>query len=292
MGPSEPTTADSQPRTAPSWWVLRLAALCIILLALLFVLGLRLWSDGAAYPRLDHDHDELMVSRTAKPGSTVTILFIGNSLTFRNDLPAMLVDLASSDPGNTMRLQVKGETYPDAWLDDLYAKGHALDWARNHHVDEVVLQEHSLWYRSNYEGARAAASRWMSALRTLNAAPLLFEVWADGEGSDVYTDKDYAGFGLTPAEDARNAADATDTLGRSLGLPVVAVGQAFEVARQTAGAPNLYAADHHHPSVAGTYLAALVFYRQFTGRTGAEATWRPSGLSAQDAATLVRLNGG
>jgi len=49
---------------------------------------------------------------------------------------------------------------------------------------------------------------------------------------------------------------------------------------------------HHHPSVAGAYLAALVFYRYFTGRTGAEATWRPSGLSAEDAAALVRLNGG
>jgi hypothetical protein len=32
--------------------------------------------------------------------------------------------------------------------------------------------------------------------------------------------------------------------------------------------------------------------RFFTGRTGAEATYIPEGLSKQDAAVLVRVNGG
>jgi hypothetical protein len=264
-------------------------ALAAVVLAIVAVGALLLRPQGGAYPRLEHDHDELMVSRTAKASSTVTVLFVGNSLTFRNDLPAMLVDLASSDPGNPTRLQVKGETYPDASLDDMFAKAQALEWARAHHPDYVVLQEHSFWYDTDFEAARAAASRWANALRSLNEAPLLFEVWADGEGSDVYT---HASYHLTPADDARSAAASTNSLGHSLGLPVVAVGQAFEAARETPGAPNLYDADHHHPSVAGTYLAALVFYRLFTGRSGAEATWRPEGLSAQDAAILVRLNGG
>jgi hypothetical protein len=72
----------------------------------------------------------------------------------------------------------------------------------------------------------------------------------------------------------------------------VPVGQAFEAAREMKGAPDVWGPDHHHPSVAGTYLAALVFYRSFTGRSGAQATWRPNGLNAQDAATLVQLSGG
>ncbi len=244
-----------------------------------------LWPDGA-YPRLEHDHDELMVSKTAKAATSVTVLFVGNSLTFRNDLPAMLVNLASSDPGNSVRLQVKGETFPDASLDDMFGKGQALGWARDHHPDYVVLQEHSFWYDTDYEAARGAASRWTNALRPLGAAPLLFEVWTDGADSDVWKG------GTNPAGDAMNAGQSTNSLGRSLGLPVVAVGQAFEAARLTPGAPDLYGRDHHHPSVAGTYLGALAFYRYFTGRSGAEATYRPRGLSNQDAATLVRLNGG
>ena len=277
---------DAQARAGFPWPAIALAAVVLAIVAVGFLL---LRPQGGAYPRLDHDHDELMVSRAAKAASTTTVLFVGNSLTFRNDLPAMLVNLASSDPGAPARLQVKGETYPDASLDDMFAKARALDWARAHHPDYVVLQEHSFWYDTDFEAARAAAARWANALRSINAAPLLFEVWADGEGSDVYT---HASYPLTPADDARSAAASTNSLGRSLGLQVVAVGQAFEAARETPGAPNLYDADHHHPSVAGTYLAALVFYRFFTGRTGAQAAWRPDGLSAQDAALLVRLNGG
>jgi hypothetical protein len=263
----------------------RLAGLSVVLLALLGILTFLVWPDGA-YRRLQHDHDELMVSKTAKPASTVTVLFVGNSLTYTNDLPAMLVNVASSDPENTVRLQVKAETFPNASLDDMFNKGKALDWARDHHPDYVVLQEHSFWYDTDDEAARSAAFRWTNALKPLGAAPLLFEVWTDGEASNVWK-------GLSnPAEDALRAVQSTDGLGRSLGLPVVAVGQAFEAARQTPGAPDLYGPDHHHPSVAGSYLGALAFYRYFTGRTGAEATYRPRGLSDQDAAALVRLNGG
>jgi hypothetical protein len=259
--------------------------LSAVLVALLAILAFILWPDGA-YRRLQNDHEGLMVSRTAKPASTVTVLFVGNSLTFTNDLPAMLVNLASSDPGNTVRLQVQAVTYPDASLDDMYNKGKALAWARDHHPDYVVLQEHSFWYEENYEAERGEVSRWTNALKPLGAAPLLFEVWTDGEGSYVWKG------GSNPAEDALKAVQSTDSLGRSLGLPIVAVGEAFDAARQTPGAPDLYGPDHHHPSVAGTYLGALAFYRYFTGRSGAEATYRPRGMNEQDAAALVRLNGG
>jgi hypothetical protein len=256
-----------------------------LVLALLLVGALALRSAGP-YARLERDHDELMVSRTAKARTTLTVLFVGNSLTFRNDLAATLVDLASSDAGNPVRLQVKAVTYPDASLDQMFDRGQALGWAREHRPNYVVLQEHSFWYDGDYEAAYAAAGRWTDELRPLGATPVLFEVWTDGEGSDVFKG------GSTPADDAQSAAEGTQRLAGRLGLSVAAVGQAFEAARRTPGAPDLYGSDHHHPSVAGTYLAALVYYRFFTGRTGAEATWRPPGLSRADAALLVKLNGG
>jgi hypothetical protein len=287
-----PTGAPAAEQAAPRWRRLRVLALSGLLVAVLFATGLVHLPEGGAYPRLEHDHDDLMVSKTAKADTTVTVLFVGNSLTFRNDLPAMLVNLASSDPGNPIRLQVKAETHPNATLDYMLSQTNALAWAQAHHADYVVLQEHSFWYGWSYDGALAAAERWQDALKPLHETPLLFQVWADGDGSKVYADKDSRAFGSTPAEDARNAAESTERLARRLGLPVVAVGQAFEAARKTPGAPDVYGPDHHHPSVAGTYLAALVFYRFFTGRTGAEATYRPRGLSEQDAAMLVRLAGG
>lgn len=118
--------AAGRPHSSP-WRLLRVLGLSAALAASPFVMGLvRLPEAGAPYIRLEHDHDELMVTRTAQPARTLTILFIGNSLTFRNDLAAMLVDLASSDPGNTTRLQVKAETYPNATLDYMRASTGAL----------------------------------------------------------------------------------------------------------------------------------------------------------------------
>jgi hypothetical protein len=286
MEPSEPRDEDpAHARRRDGLGGTAALFVAALVLTVLLVGALTLRSEGA-YARLGHDHDELMVSRTAPAGAAVTVLFVGNSLTFRNDLAATLVDLASSDPGNTVRLQVKAVTYPDASLEQMWDKGQALSWARAHRPTYVVLQEHSFWYDGDYEAAYAAAARWTEALKGLGATPVLFEVWTDGEGSEVFKG------GSNPADDAQGAALSTDRLAGQLGLPVAAVGQAFEAARRTPGAPDLYASDRHHPSTAGTYLAALVFYRFLTGRTGAEASWRPPGLSQADAALLVRLNGG
>jgi hypothetical protein len=273
----------------------------LIVLVLLGLIGavlfgggvLRLPERGAVYPRLAHDHDELMVSATGRAERTVTVMFVGNSLTFVNDLPAMLVNLASSDPGNPVRLQVKGETVPNATLDYIRTHTGALAWAQAHHPDLVVLQEHSFWYDNGYEAASWSAEQWKHDLRPLGAKPLLFEVWADGDGSALYTNKAYAAYAAaTPAGETGKAAENTKRLGRELGLDVVEVGDAFQAAREIPGAPDVLGPDHHHPSVAGTYLAALVFYRRLTERSGADATYLPRGLSREDAAALLRASGG
>jgi hypothetical protein len=72
------------------------------------------------------------------------------------------------------------------------------------------------------------------------------------------------------------------------GIPVVPVGETFERTRKNKAASDLYLPDQHTPNVAGTYLAALVFYRSLTGRSGTEATYRPSGLSMETAAILLK----
>ncbi|MBV8684048.1 MAG: hypothetical protein JO111_14325 [Caulobacteraceae bacterium] len=272
--------------------LLRVLAVVAGLVAILFVTGVVRPPEGGQYPRYEHDHDEVMVSKTPHAARTVTVALVGNSITFHNDLAAMLVNLASSDPGNTTRLQVKGLTYPNATLDELRMQRGALSWIQSHHVDYAVLQEHSIWYDFPHSyDALGAFTAWDEALRPQGVTPLLFEDWADGDGSGVYTDDKDPTFGSNSEKDAANSANATAALAKSLGLQVVSVGDAFEAARETSGAPDVWGPDHHHASVAGTYLAAVVFYHFLTGRTAAEATYRPSGLSARDAATLIRLAG-
>ena len=290
-----PSADEGAPGPAPfAWGSVAVIALAAVLALGLFVTVFLHWPGGGKYPLLGRDHDDLMVADAPNAGRTLTVMFVGNSLTFVNDLPAMLVDIASSDPGAATGLQVKAETYPDATLDQLRTQTGALAWAQNHHVDNVVLQEHSYWYEApeQFQPAVQSAQAWIDALRPTGATPVLFEVWADGDGSEVYTDRQYSTFGSTSAHDAQSVIASTRSLASRVGAGVAPVGQAFDTARQTPGAPDVWGPDRHHPSVAGTYLAALVFYRQFTGRSGAEATWRPGGLSAEDAAKLQRIAAG
>ena len=274
--------------------MLRAVLICALIVALALLGVTLLPRMGGRYVLRNSDHDEVMVADpVAAPSKTVRVLFVGNSLTFYNDLPAMLVNIASSDPANHIRLEVKAITYPGAGLDYMRTDSGALAWAQTHHVDFVVLQERSGWYETpgGYDFASKNASDWIDALRPLNEAPLLFEDWADGAQSTVYSDRAFAAFGKTVEQDTSDAEVSTESLGRQLGLPVVAVGTAFDRARHIEGAPDVIGPDHHHPSVAGAYLAALMFYKRFTGRSGAEATYRPWGLSEAEAAALLEASG-
>ena len=248
---------------------------------------------GGRYLLEEHDHADIMVAGPETGASKrVRVLFVGNSITYVHDIPGMLANIAASDPGNTVRLEIQAKTHPNAELDYMLKKTDALDWAHRHRPDVVVLQEHSSWYAdSGYNAGRADIAVWVAALRPQGITPVLFQVWGDDKGSIIYSDPKMRLYGETPADDAADSAQASAELGESLKMPVVWVGRAFSMAGMIDGVPDLYGPDHHHASAAGAYLAALVFYRYFTGRSGSEATYRPFGMSAASAAKLVELSG-
>ncbi len=272
---------------------MRLVLTGLLVIAVLCLGALNLHRFGGRYILTDWDHEAVMVAEPHGPASkTVRVVFVGNSFTFRNDLPAMLANIATSDPDNTVRLEVKAFTYPDAHLGDLLTKTEALAWLRAHPADYVILQDHSSWYETPQliQAATADAERWRDALRTSNVTPLLFEVWSDGEGSDTYTNPQFCTYGSTPDADSDKAADQTRILARDLELAAVLVGSMFKKVQHIPDTPPLLAWDRHHASVAGTYLAALVVYKTLTGKTGTTATYRPWGMSKHDADLLAQAN--
>jgi hypothetical protein len=139
----------------------------------------------------------------------------------------------------------------------------------------AVLQEHSyFWLPDTAEQAREAAGRWISAARTYGARPVYFEPWMDPD--DTYSS---GGDALEAAQD--NA--------RLYGADIARIGEAFAGARAMIGAPELYAADHHHPSEAGTWLAALVIFHGLTGEPAERVTWRPGDVTRDQATILQRI---
>ena len=223
------------------------------------------------------DHAGLLTSSGGP--RTVKVLFVGDSLTSANDLPGTLVKVASSDPESPVKLAVGSNTKTNANLSQLYDDGCALRRLRAEHFDIVVLQEHGRFWFTPLDvlGAQLALGNWANAVRKAGSAPEYFEPWVDGPG-------------VNPAfRNVDALASVTDDNARTNSVPVVRVGEAFAEVVNTPGAPGLYQADRHHPSAAGTYLAALILFHHFTGEPGERASWRPDGVSADQAALLARI---
>src|SRR5262249_59875398 len=105
---------------------------------------------------------------------TARVLFIGNSYTYFNNLPAMFAALAAS-AGYDVQTEMVA---PGGWrLKDHWEKGEGLALLRERRWDYVVLQEQSTLGVNYYvegrarvasdEAFRPYAQRWTSAVRTM-----------------------------------------------------------------------------------------------------------------------------
>jgi hypothetical protein len=183
------------------------------------------------------------------------VLFVGNSLTYSNALPEMVRALALA-AGDTLRVGVAA--YPDWGLEEHWTGGAARSAIRSGDWDVAVLQQGP----SSLPESRALlidyARRFAGEIRAAGAAPALYAVWPSLARSG---DFDRA------SESYRLAADEVDGI-------LLPAGEAWRAAwRENPDLP-LYAPDGLHPSVLGTYAAALVIYARLLDRSpmGAPST--------------------
>jgi len=176
------------------------------------------------------------------------VLFLGNSLTFTNDLPALLRRLGAADG---ITIETRDESQPNYALEDHWHRPASRDALTGEHWDVVILQQGPSSLASSRTHLIAWARTWASAARARNGTrPALYMVWPDASRLAYFGDvsrsyrlaAESAGTALYPAGDAWRAAWARD--------PSLA----------------LYGPDGFHPSMMGSYLAALTIYRGMTGR--------------------------
>jgi len=187
------------------------------------------------------------------------VLFIGNSLTYANDLPEMVRALALAS-GETLRIGVVAN--PDWSLEDHWNGGGARAAVRRG-WDVVVLQQGP----SSLPESRALlidyTRRFAGEIRAAGGTPALYAVWPSVAR---FGDFDRA------SESYRLAAEAVDGI-------LFPVGEAWRAAWGEAPDLPLYADDGLHPSVAGTYAAALVIYARLLDRSPVGS---PSELTLRD----------
>ena len=199
-------------------------------------------------------------------GPGLHVLFIGNSLTYVNDLPRILEAMA--DSSGLPLLETRMVAKPDFSLEDHWGDGDALAAIRKGGWDVVVLQQGPSSVEANRQLLIDYTKRFGSAVTQVGARPALYMVWPT---RDRLADFDRA------SESYRLAAEAVSGV-------LFPVGDAWRAAWRRDPALALYAADGLHPSAEGSYLAALVMYQRLYNRS---VTNLPSRLVLRTGTTIA-----
>ncbi|WP_300665808.1 PKD domain-containing protein [Fluviicola sp.] len=232
----------------------------------------------------------MMISLVSAQDS-ISVLFIGNSYTYVNDLPGMLSNLATN-LGKEITVDSKtngGYTFQNHVTDPVtYTKIHSRPW------DVVVIQGQS--QEPSFPDVQVNTSTLPFAVRLSDS------IWASNACSNVMYymtwgrqngDPQWGGINTFDKMNTRlyNAymrmADSSD---RSMVSPVGAV---WGYVRANHPAINLYNPDESHPSTEGTYLAACTFYASLFQKSPVGATYSgglnaaTAGILQQAAATVI-----
>jgi hypothetical protein len=136
--------------------------------------------------------------------------------------------------------------------------------------DAVVLQEQSTLPAKNAARFHDNVRLFDGAIRAAGAATVLYMTWAR---------RDH------PASQAA-ITEAYTAIGRELGATVVPVGTAWAGLLGARDRPVLHDRDGSHPTVAGSYLAACVFYGTLLKESPVGNGAQVAGLSEEDRASL------
>jgi hypothetical protein len=177
------------------------------------------------------------------PGNALRVLFIGNSLTYFNDLPSVVAAMAIATgqerpPAFAMAAQ------PDYSLEDHWNDGRARQAIASGPWHFVVMQQGPSSLVENRELLREWAQRFAGPIRESGARPALYMVWPSSARSGDFD-------GVLAAYSG--AATAVDGL-------FMPAGEAWRAAWRRDAEIPLYGPDGFHPSALGTYLAALVIF--------------------------------
>lgn len=173
------------------------------------------------------------------------VLFLGNSLTYCNDLPALVQAMAAA-AGH--RLECVDRTAPNYALEDHWQSG-ARSILKRGKFDVVVMQQGPSTLPDSRAHLCAWAKKWADFARAAGAEPVLYMVWP------------YA----TQRGGFLRASDSYREAARTSAARVFPAGEAWAFAIDADPQVRLYESDALHPTEAGSYLAALVIAKGLTG---------------------------
>jgi hypothetical protein len=195
------------------------------------------------------------------------VLFIGNSLTYANNLPAIVSAIGQAE-GHPIACEIVAS--PDFSLEDHWQRGEARAAIARGGWTTVVLQQGPSALMESRALLVEYTKRFDREIRKTGASTALYMVWPSRQRRS-----DFA------ASSGSYAAAA-----RAVGGQLLPVGDAWREAWRLDGRLALYGPDGFHPSTLGSALAGLVI---FEGLTGRPARGLPTGIRSADHETALLL---
>jgi hypothetical protein len=186
-------------------------------------------------------------STTPLPAGGIHVLFVGNSLTYENDLPGTVAILGAL-VGDTIR--VASAVGPDlALIDHLNGGSNAVAQIALGGWKYVVLQEGPSSLAVNRDSLTLWTKMFDPYIKAAGGQTALFMVWPSSDRLAFFDD-----VRLSYQQAAQ-----------SVGGVFMPAGEAWLAAWASDSTLALYSSDGYHPTPMGTYLAALVIYERVTG---------------------------
>ena len=173
------------------------------------------------------------------------ILFVGNSLTYGNDLPEKVCALAAAAGRQAVCESIARPDFSleDHWNAKEAQKAIARGW------DVVVLQQGPSALPESRVLLVEYVKRFDAEIRKAGGRTALYMVWPS----------------RSRAGDFDGVVQSYTAAASAVGGLLLPAGDAWRAAWRLDASLPLYAADGFHPSPMGTYLAALVIHRQVFG---------------------------
>lgn len=214
------------------------------------------------------------------------VLFIGNSYIYVNDLPKMIKQIAASF-NDTL---IYSQSTPGGYTLEAHSTyNNTLNAIKQAQWDVVILQEQS--QRPSFSPAQVASDTYPYAklldsliLKNNPCSETMFYMTWGRKNGDATNCPFYPPV-CTYEGMQQRLRESYMEMAKDNKAVVSPVGAAFKIVRDSLPGIDLYNADESHPSVAGTYLAACVFYASLFHHSPIGTNFT-AGLTASDAQKL------
>ena len=179
-------------------------------------------------------------------GAGARVLFVGNSLTEGNDVPGMVRDLAAAAG---LGWKVEAHLLSGAGLQDHWARGTVQSRIRSGSWDAVVLQQGPSSLPESRADLRQWAGEYDALVRQAGGLSALYMVWPE----------------LARFAWFDRVRDSYALAARDVGGWFLPAGESWRAAWEAEPGLRLYGGDGFHPTVAGSWAAALTIFCGLSG---------------------------